>query len=156
MKFVATALSMGISVAVSGAAQAGCQPDRVDLRGDWGQASFSIEIADTPDERALGLMHRESMPRGAGMLFVYETPQRASFWMKNTLIPLDIIFADIGGVVTRVHSNAVPGDLSPIPGGDQVYAVLEINAGLAELYGIEEGTEMRQAVFSDGAPNWPC
>lgn len=156
MKKHVTALAFGFAVAVSGAAQAGCQPDRVDLRGDWGQASFNIEIVDTPDERAQGLMFREAMPRGAGMLFVYETPQRASFWMKNTLIPLDIIFVDVSGVVTRVHSNAIPGDLSPIPGGDQIFAVLEINAGLAARYGISTGTEMRQSVFSSGLPKWPC
>ena len=156
MKKIATALTLAIAVAVSGTAQADCQPDRVDLRGNWGQASFNIEIVDTPDSRAQGLMYRESLPRGAGMLFVYEAPQRASFWMKNTLIPLDIIFADVTGTVTRVHSNAVPGDLTPIPGGDQVYAVLEINAGLAARYGISAGTEMRQDVFSNGPPKWPC
>lgn len=150
------AAALGFAVAISGAAQAGCQPERVDLRGDWGQASFSIEIADTPDKRAQGLMFREAMPRGAGMLFVYEYPQRASFWMKNTLIPLDIIFVDVSGAVTRVHSNAIPGDLSPIPGGDQIFAVLEINAGLAARYGISVGTEMRQSVFSNGPPKWPC
>jgi len=155
INFVA-ALTLGIAATVSGAAQAGCQPDRVDLRGDWGQASFTIEIADTQEERAQGLMFRETMPRGAGMLFVYEYPQRASFWMKNTLLPLDIIFTDVNGVVTRVHSDAIPGDLSPIPGGDQVFAVLEINAGLAARYGISVGTEMRQSVFSKGLPKWPC
>lgn len=156
MKKHVAALVFGIAAAVSASAEAGCQPDRADLRGDWGQASFIIEIVDTPKDRAQGLMFRETMPRGAGMLFVYEYPQRASFWMKNTLIPLDIIFIDVSGLVTRVHANAIPGDLSPIPGGDQVFAVLEINAGLAARYGISAGTEMRQSVFSDGGPKWPC
>ena len=137
-------------------AQETCAPDRVDLRGDWGQASFSVEIADTVDSRSMGLMYREDLPRGAGMLFVYEHPQRAAFWMKNTLIPLDIIFLDETGVVTSVHSNAIPHDLTPIPGGDRVFAVLEINGGLARRYGIGPGTQMRHEVFSSNTSVWPC
>lgn len=156
MKKTAAALTICFAAVVAGAAQAECQIDRVDLRGDWGQASFNIEIAGTPGERAQGLMFRDALPRGAGMLFVYEYPQRASFWMKNTLIPLDIIFTDQSGVVSRVHPNAIPGDLSPIPGGDKVFAVLEINAGLAARYGISAGTEMRHRVFSEGRPKWSC
>ena len=156
MKQYVAAFGLCFAVTVSGAAQAECLPDRIDLRGEWGQAAFSIEIADTQEERAQGLMYREVLPRGAGMLFVYEYPQHASFWMKNTLIPLDIIFTDVNGTVTRVHSNAIPGDLSAIPGGDKVYAVLEINAGLAARYGISAGTQMRHQVFSNGAPKWSC
>lgn len=156
MRKQAAALSLCVAAAVSGAAQADCQAHRADLRGDWGQASFSIEIADSRDERAQGLMFRKALPRGAGMLFVYEQPQRASFWMKNTLIPLDIIFLDQSGMVTGVHSNAIPGDLSPIPGGDNVFAVLEINGGLAARYGISPGSEMRHKVFSEGPVKWSC
>ncbi|KAE9631731.1 DUF192 domain-containing protein [Parasedimentitalea maritima] len=156
MNKYAAAFTLVLAAAVPGLTHAQCKADRVDLRGDWGQASFSIEIADDNEERARGLMFRENMPRGAGMLFVYEYPQRASFWMKNTLIPLDIIFTDESGVVTHVHSDAVPGDLTPIPGGDNVLAVLEINAGLTALYGISVGTEMRHSVFSPGGGKWPC
>ncbi|WP_375699953.1 DUF192 domain-containing protein [Pseudophaeobacter sp. TrK17] len=135
---------------------ADCRPDRVELRGSWGQTSFSVEIADDEAERAQGLMFRESMARGAGMLFVYPTPQRVAFWMKNTLIPLDIIFLDQTGRVIRVQADAVPGDLTPLPGGSNVFAVLEINGGLAARYGISIGTEMRHKVFSKTAPIWPC
>ncbi|WP_254604125.1 DUF192 domain-containing protein [Leisingera sp. ANG59] len=133
-----------------------CQAGRVDLRGSWGQTGFSVEIADDEQERAQGLMFRESMPRGAGMLFVYERPQPAAFWMKNTLIPLDIIFLDQNGLVTSVHENATPGDLTPIPGGDEVFAVLEINGGLARRYGIAPGNQMRHEIFSAGSAVWPC
>ena len=101
-------------------------------------------------------MFRKSLPRGAGMLFVYERPQTSAFWMKNTLIPLDIIFLDETGLVTSVHANAVPGDLTPIPGGDRVFAVLEINGGLARRYGISAGTQMRHEIFSRAAAVWPC
>ncbi len=135
---------------------AACRADAVALRGDWGEVSFAVELADTPQERSQGLMFRDRLARGAGMLFVYEHPQRASFWMKNTLIPLDMIFTDRAGTVTRVHHGAVPGDLTPIEGGDSVYAVLEINGGLAQAYGIDAGSQMRHPVFSGGPAVWPC
>ena len=117
---------------------------------------FVVEIADDPAERSQGLMFREEMPRGAGMLFVYDRPQRASFWMKNTLIPLDLLFVNRRGKITHIHADAIPGDLTPIEGGRRVLAVLEINGGLAEDYGITVGSEMRHPVFEDGPALWPC
>ncbi len=139
-----------------GVAQAECRPDRVDLRNDLAQVRFDIELAITPEERSRGLMFRESMPNRSGMLFVFDPPQPVAFWMKNTLIPLDMIFVDRAGTVTRVHEGAIPGDLSPIEGGDSVYAVLEINAGLAERYAIRPGSQLRHKVFSQGPAIWPC
>ena len=140
---------------LSGTAFADCDPARVDLRGDWGQARFSVEVADTPSERSLGLMHRESMPRSAGMLFVYERPQPVSFWMRNTLIPLDMIFMDETGTVQHVHENAIPLDETGIRGGDAIQYVLEINGGLAGRLGIEEGSVLRHpAIGADAA--WAC
>ncbi len=133
-----------------------CSPEVVDIRGPFGQARFSVEVADTGEERARGLMFRDSMPRSAGMLFVYPTPQRASFWMKNTMIPLDMIFADQAGRVTRVHQNAVPQDLTPIDGGEGVVAVLEINGGLAARIGIEPGAELRHPALSGEGAAWGC
>jgi len=135
---------------------AACQADRVSLRGDWGEARFTVEIVDTAQDRSRGLMFRESMPASSGMLFVYEHPQSVTFWMKNTLIPLDMIFADRTGVVRHVHNKAIPGDLTPIPGGSGIYVVLEINGGLANSLGITPGTQIRHKVFSDGPAAWPC
>lgn len=135
---------------------ADCAPEVVDLKGDWGSVRFSVEIADTVEERALGLMHRQQMERQSGMLFVYDAPQRVAFWMKNTLIPLDMIFMDASGRVMRVHHNAIPHDLTGIDGGDNILAVLEINGGLARNYGISAGTVVRHPVFSDQSPAWPC
>lgn len=150
------ALLVLIWAGAGGALAADCQSDQVWLRGTWGQAKFAIEIADTPQERSQGLMYRDSLPRQAGMLFVYDAPVRASFWMKNTRIPLDMVFADRSGRVVHVHHGAVPGDLTPIEGGDAVFAVLEINAGLARRYGIAEGSHMRHPVFAGGPAVWPC
>lgn len=138
------------------AAFADCAPENVNLRGDWGQVRFSVEVADTPAERSKGLMNRASLPRSAGMLFIYEKPGSPAFWMRNTLIPLDMLFLDAAGRVTRIHENAVPRDETPIPGGDDVLAVLEINGGLARQLGITEGSAMRNPAFDQAIAAWPC
>nr|WP_223814347.1 DUF192 domain-containing protein [Roseicitreum antarcticum] len=133
-----------------------CLPGQVDLRGPWGTARFSVEIADTPETRNQGLMFRENMPRFAGMLFIYQAPQSASFWMRNTLIPLDMLFVDAAGEVTRIHHDAVPLDETPIFGGDDVLMVLEINGGMARRLGITEGTALRHARVPQAGALWPC
>ena len=138
------------------AVDAACAADRVDLRWPDGGESFAVELADSPDERSRGLMFRTAMDAGAGMLFVYESPRRAQFWMKNTLIPLDMIFADGTGRVTRVHSNAIPGDETPIDGGPGVVFVLEINGGLAEKLGIAPGADLRHPAVPQTSAVWPC
>ena len=92
-------------------------------------------MVDDAGERAQGLMFRESLPKFSGMLFVYETPQPVAFWMKNTLIPLDMLFFDAQGRLMRIQSQARPLDETPVVGGDNVRYVLEINGGLAEQLG---------------------
>jgi uncharacterized membrane protein (UPF0127 family) len=136
-------------------AVAACRADQVLLRGPGLSARFSVELADTDAERAQGLMFRRQMATGAGMLFVYPDPQRVAFWMRNTYLPLDMIFVDAQGVVRKVHPNAVPLDETPIWGGDGILAVLEINAGLSARLGIVPGSEMRHPAFGSGA-RWPC
>ncbi|MFP7673143.1 DUF192 domain-containing protein [Marivita sp. S0852] len=133
-----------------------CAYDTVFLRGDWGSARITVDVVDTPETRSQGLMFVESLPRLAGMLFVYEREQTVSFWMKNTLIPLDMIFADGAGVVQRVHHNARPGDLTPIAGGSHIQFVLETNAGLAEMLGIDVGTELRHPAIPANSAAWSC
>jgi uncharacterized membrane protein (UPF0127 family) len=147
---------VALLVAAPTLASAACDPGRVEFRGDFGTAGFAVEIADDPEERAVGLMNRPAMPTGQGMLFVYERPQPVSFWMRNTLIPLDMIFMDDAGRVTRVHANAVPHDETPIPGGDGVLVVLEINGGLASRIGIGPGAEMRHPALDPSTAAWPC
>ncbi|HSF65095.1 MAG TPA: DUF192 domain-containing protein [Paracoccaceae bacterium] len=134
-----------------------CRDDTVELRTPAGSAvRFTVEVADDAAERAQGLMNRPSMPRGAGMLFVYERPQRAVFWMKNTLIPLDMIFADPSGTVTHVHENAIPLDETGIDGGMGVRFVLEINGGLSGRLGIAPGTVLRHPAIPRETAAWPC
>ncbi|GGE23479.1 hypothetical protein GCM10011360_10070 [Primorskyibacter flagellatus] len=148
------ALTFGLGLLAQTAAA--CDPAQVELRGDWGQARFRVEIADDAAERAQGLMYRDSMPKGAGMLFIYERPQVAvAFWMKNTLIPLDIIYLDETGTVRHIAHEAKPKDETPLPGGSGIQYVLEINGGLARSLGIAEGTELRHPGIGPDAA-WPC
>ncbi len=149
-------LTAGILALLPQMVAAACSETAIDLRGPGGTQRFNIELADDGAERAQGLMFRDSMPSSAGMLFVYDAPQRASFWMKNTLIPLDMIFADETGRVTRVHANAVPGDTTPIDGGNDVRFVLEINGGLAKRLGIVPGAEMRHPSIPQDGAIWSC
>lgn len=140
----------------AGIASANCDESYVDLKGDWGTARFSVEIADTDAERAQGLMNRPSMPRGAGMLFIYPYAQSVSFWMRNTLIPLDMLFVDPEGTVLRIHENAIPLDETGISGGRGVLAVLEINGGMSSDLGIDAGTVLRHPAFDGKNAVWPC
>ncbi|WP_371168913.1 DUF192 domain-containing protein [Aliiroseovarius sp. 2305UL8-7] len=138
------------------ASAADCDPAYADLKGDWGQARFSVEVVDTPRSRALGLMGRETMAQSHGMLFLFEAPQEVSFWMKDTLIPLDMLFLHSDGTVARVHENAVPHDLTLIPGGQDILAVLEVNGGIADRFGINEGTVLRHPMLDQDAAAWAC
>ncbi|MDN5786822.1 DUF192 domain-containing protein [Pseudorhodobacter sp.] len=150
-------VAIGFVLAGGAAVSAQCRADAVDLRlAAGGSVHFSVEVADDAGERAKGLMFREEMSKSAGMLFYYERPQHAVFWMKNTLIPLDMIFADGTGRVTEVHANAIPHDETGIDGGQGVLAVLEINGGLAKKLGIVPGTLLRHPGFAQSTASWPC
>lgn len=133
-----------------------CAPEVVDIRGDFGSVRFTVELALTPQEQARGLMFREKLPRMGGMLFVYPREANVSFWMRNTLIPLDMIFVDDTGTIVRVHAEAVPLDETPIPAGAPTLAVLEINGGLAATLGIDEGDTLRSVALPQDKAAWPC
>jgi uncharacterized protein len=100
---------------------------------------FEVEVVTTPETRAQGLMFRESMAANAGMLFIYPDEKPVSFWMKNTLIPLDMLFLKADGSIVHIARNAVPHDETAIDSGAAVKAVLEINGGTATALGIKEG-----------------
>ncbi|MEM7732030.1 MAG: DUF192 domain-containing protein [Pseudomonadota bacterium] len=145
-----------VLVALSSAAHAACRDDAVQVKGAWGQAQFTVDVADEPEERSQGLMHVETMAQSAGMLFVYEEPQPARFWMKNTLISLDMIFADETGTVQKVHENAEPLSERLINGGRDIQYVLEVNGGVAARFGIGPGDQLRHPAIKLGAAAWPC
>ena len=134
-RFCALALCAALSAGVA-LAEPVCSASAVFLITPSGtQMRFSAEVADDVDERALGLMNREKLAASAAMLFVYPKPQRAMFWMKNTLIPLDE---------------------SRIDGGEDAKFVIEINGGLAQKLGISPGTVMLHPSVAPGAAKWPC
>ena len=150
---VRLAVLAAILLPISATAQ--CRPDRLTIEGGFGEATFNVQVADDAAERAQGLMHVEVMGTLEGMLFVYEEPQSVSFWMENTLIPLDMIFIDATGRVTRIHEKAVPLDRTAIPGGDGVQFVLEINGGLSRRLGLAVGDAIQHPAVGDGAV-LPC
>ena len=131
----ALAPSLGARLALrcaGGAPPQDCAPGRArPARLRTATLRFSVEVVDDAAERAQGLMFRESLPKFSGMLFVYETPQPVAFWMRNTLIPLDMLFFDGAGRLARIKRDATPHDETPIIGGDDIRYVLEINGGLA-------------------------
>ncbi len=144
---VATLMSVSV-------AWAECREDRIDLRDDGGSARFTVEIADDDAERSLGLMYREEMAEGHGMLFLFDPPRPVSFWMRNTPLPLDLIFIDSEGRVLNVLQGK-PFSEEAIPSEGTAKAVLEVNAGLMDRYGMGRGTEARHPAFGQGAA-WPC
>jgi len=108
------------------------------VRSDGRIHRFTAEVARTPDEQAQGMMFRERIGPNEAMLFPFPTPRVASFWMKNTLIPLDIIFIRADGTIARI-TTAVPHSLDQVLSGEPVSTVLEIAGGRAAELGIKEG-----------------
>ena len=115
-----------------------------------GDRSFTIEIADDQSERSAGLMFRESLAPEAGMLFVYPGEQEIRMWMKNTLIPLDMLFVASDGRIVSIAENTVPLSEEVISSGAAVQGVIELAAGTAQRLGIEPGDRVRHPVFGGG------
>lgn len=116
-------------------------------RGDT--HTFMLEVAKDAVDIQIGLMYRKHMPDDHGMIFLMGKPAKeVSFWMKNTMIPLDMLFVDETGRIAHIHPNAIPQDLTPIPSRMPVVAVIELNGGLAEKRGISVGDEVIYAYFS--------
>ena len=100
---------------------------------------LDVYIADTSEQRRNGLMHVESMDINEGMVFIYSQPAEISMWMKNTLIPLDMLFFDTSLRIKHIHRNAVPHSEAIISSNGPVIGVIELNGGAAELFGILPG-----------------
>lgn len=106
-----------------------------------GKHRFTVEVASTSEQQSMGLMFRRSLGPNKGMIFPFDPPQFASFWMKNTLIPLDMIFIRPDGKIARI-ATATPLDETPVPSGDTVAAVLEIRGGRSAQLGIRAGDKV--------------
>ncbi len=116
-----------------------------------GRTSFQVEFADSPLERQYGLMCRRSLAADRGMLFDFQRPQPLAFWMRNTLIPLDIIYIAQDGRVVSVVANARPLDETPLPSNGPARAVLELPAGRAAQLGLLPGDRISHRIFSSGS-----
>jgi len=111
---------------------------------------FEVELALDDAHRSHGLMFRKKLGPYEGMLFDFSQEMPVSFWMKNTLIPLDMLFIATDGTIKHIHANAVPMTTDPIPSQFPVRAVLEINGGSAALLGIKPGDKVKHAMFGNG------
>jgi uncharacterized membrane protein (UPF0127 family) len=110
---------------------------------------FNVEVASRPEERERGLMYRQSLAPDAGMLFDFHDDQMVSMWMKNTFIPLDMLFITADGTVAKVAANTVPQSLATISSDRPVRAVLEIKGGEAARQGIAAGDRVLHQVFKN-------
>jgi uncharacterized protein len=124
---------------------AGTERPRVLIETDGGEVELAVEVADDDEERQVGLMNRESLPADAGMIFLFEEDASGGFWMKNTLIPLSIAFADADGTIVRIL-DMEPCEADPC----QIYSpgvfyrsALEVNQGAFDRLGVEEGDRLR-------------
>ncbi len=122
--------------------------DKLEITTSTGVHVFSVEMAQTDAERERGLMYRRFMPPDRGMLFNFKREEPVMFWMKNTYIPLDMIFISRAGIVTSIAANAEPLSERLIPSGGPCYGVLEVNAGVAASIGLKPGDKVRHPTFT--------
>jgi len=147
---LAAAALSGCRGGASDAPAAGQSSETIPLviRTATGTRNFRVEVARTEAEQEKGLMYRSSLPEDGGMLFPYSQAEPRSFWMKNTIISLDIIFIRADGSIARIAEETVPQFLDPVTSGEPAIAVLEIAGGRAAALGIAEGDHVS---WMDGA-----
>ncbi|WP_420393295.1 DUF192 domain-containing protein [Acuticoccus sp.] len=127
-------------------------PDRLIARTVTGDHTFKVELADDPIERQRGLMFREEMAPDAGMLFDFGREGERSFWMKNTILPLDIIYARSDGTVVSIARATTPFSLEAVPSNGPARFVLEVNAGVADAIGLAPGDRLVHRRVEDERP----
>ncbi|HEY3776484.1 MAG TPA: DUF192 domain-containing protein [Rhizomicrobium sp.] len=152
------ALAVAFVVAVSKAdaaipkANAPLPVTSVVIDSGHGAVRFTTEIAGDPASQERGLMFRTKLAPNAGMLFDFHTPAFQTFWMKNTILPLDMLFIRADGTISSIAQEATPYSETPIPSYERVRAVLEINGGRAAALGIEPGQRVHNAIFGNALP----
>jgi uncharacterized membrane protein (UPF0127 family) len=128
-------------------AVSGLELEQLTVETANGPVHFTVEIADDERERNQGLMYRRSLADDRGMLFHFQQPEHASFWMRNTMISLDIIFVGTDGRVLNIAERTTPYSDAPIPSSGLTRGVLEIRGGRAEELGIRPGDRVRHRIF---------
>ena len=131
----------------SAAVSAAPVTERMELVTTSGPHAFQVEVMRTQPELEKGLMFRRSMPSDHGMLFDFQSPQPVIMWMKNTYLPLDMVFFDAAGTVINIARNAEPMSEALIPSGGPTLGVLELNAGAAKQIGLKVGDKARATIF---------
>ena len=126
----------------------GAELQTLEIASKNGVHTFAVELALTPDEQSRGLMYRRSLPEGQGMLFDFKRDQETSFWMKNTYIPLDMIFIRGDGRIHRIAENTEPLSERMVPSNGPIRAVLEVIAGTTRKLGIAPGDRVAHPIFS--------
>src|SRR6201993_1181433 len=116
-----------------------------------GRHRFNVEVAQTPEQMEQGLMFRRSLAPDAGMLFDYKEPTAATMWMRNTLIPLDMLFVDAQGRIVNIHERAVPKSDDVIAAAAPVRYVIELNGGTAARLGIAPGDKVESPIISNSS-----
>jgi len=132
---------------VSAAGSADLPTETIKVQTAHGAHAFNVEIAADPASQERGLMYRDTMPADHGMLFDFHQPEVVAFWMKNTKLPLDMVFIRADGTISTITENATPYSTKQIPSAEPVRAVLEINGGRAGALGIEPGDRVLAPMF---------
>lgn len=135
--------------AAAGETQVAANVLEVEIVAGQERHRFKIEMAITPEERSRGLMNREVLASDSGMLFDYGRARYVSFWMKDTLIPLDMFFIRGDGSIARIAKRTIPLSLAAVPSGEPVRAVLELNGGTADRLGIGAGDTVLHPIFGN-------
>ena len=148
--FVALVMLAGCSPGKGSEPQTGLPKAQIVVDAASGPARFTVEMATTDETRRTGLMFREHLGADEGMLFDFGKEDYRSFWMKNTPLPLDMVFIKADGTVSSVAENTIPYSESPDLSSEPVRAVLEINGGRAQALGIGPGTVVHAAIFGNG------
>jgi uncharacterized membrane protein (UPF0127 family) len=146
-------LSGGLGLAVATARDCEAEPaaqstEKLDIVTTAGVVTLDVEIADTPARQALGLMYRTELPERRGMLFTHTPPRETSMWMRNTYIPLDMVFIRSDGTVHRIEAMTEPHSEDIIASNGPVAAVLEIAGGAAKRLGLKPGDKVRHRHFT--------
>jgi hypothetical protein len=150
-RFVLFALVLGLGFSATALSQelAAPRPGTIVIENPEGSRILAVEIADTPALRSRGLMFRHRLADDKGMLFLYEAVQPVAMWMKNTYIPLDMVFLRADGSIAEVAENTVPHSLDTIQSREAVAAVLEVAAGQARRLGLSPGALVRHPFFGN-------
>lgn len=147
-KLILTFFCFLLLMSAANAAQPEINPDAICipvqiLKQDGDVLDLGLELAVTPAATRRGLMFREFLPLQGGMLFVFTPPYEVAMWMKNTLIPLDMLFISPDYRILNIHENAIPHDLRPLPAAGKAQYVIELNGGAARANNIKAGDQIK-------------